>query len=272
MPQLSRHLLAEFIELARAEAGLELGADKESLVASRLAKRMRTLGLDSYADYHARLTGPEGGEEREWFINALTTNVTAFFREPEAFAALSDQLRASVQRGEWRFRIWCAASSTGEEPWSLAMAAREALGPSVDLRILATDIDTQALAKASAGVYPEDRMRPVSPSRRERWFERHPEGWAVAPELRELVTFARVNLAAPPFRMRGPFQAIFCRNVMIYFGRTVRQAILDEVDRLLGPQGLFAIGRSEGLSGMDSPLHYVAPAVYGRVARQRGAA
>lgn len=274
MKPLSPRLLREFVDLAREAAGIEMGEDKESLVASRLQKRMRKLGLLEFEDYHALLTGPKGGEELEWFINILTTNVTSFFRENEAFHALAERLRKGVAHGGWRVRIWCAAASTGEEPYSLAIVAREALeGMTSDIRILATDIDTTVLGKAARGVFDEERMAPVSRARRERWFRPHADGgWEVRPELRELVSFARLNLAQTPFPMRGPFHAIFCRNVMIYFGREVRQGILDEAGRLLDHDGMFAVGRSEGLAGLRTELAYVAPAVYARAGRVRGAA
>lgn len=274
MKPLSPRLLREFVDLAREAAGIEMGEDKESLVASRLQKRMRRIDVAEFEDYHALLTGPNGAAELEWFINILTTNVTSFFRENEAFLQLAERLRTQAERGEWRIRIWCAAASTGEEPYSLAMVAREALeGRTADIKILATDIDTTVLGKAACGVFDEERMAPVSVSRRQRWFRPHAGGgWEVRPELRELVSFARLNLAYPPFPMRGPFHAIFCRNVMIYFGREVRQGILDEAGRLLDHDGMFVVGRSEGLAGLRTELGYIAPAVYARPARVRGAA
>jgi chemotaxis protein methyltransferase CheR len=153
------------------------------------------------------------------------------------------------------------------------MVARETLeGHTADIRILATDIDTTVLGRAARGVYDEERMAPISLSRRERWFRPHPEGWEVRPELGDVVSFARLNLAQTPYPMRGPFNAIFCRNVMIYFGREVRQGILDEAGRLLDADGLFVVGRSEGLSGLQTDLGYQAPAVYARGQRMRGAA
>jgi chemotaxis protein methyltransferase CheR len=194
--------------------------------------------------------------------------LTGFYREPGHFGFVSAAVREWLAQGQRRFRFWSAACSSGEEPLSLAMTLLEACnGLDVDTRVLATDISTQVLDKCNEAVYRADRMRPVPARQRERWFvrERGADGetqYRARPQLTEMVLYRRLNLSVPPFPMRGPMDAIFCRNVMIYFDDTVRRALLSEIHRLLRPGGFLFVGHAESLTGMMSPLKSVRPSIY----------
>jgi len=251
------------------KAGIVLGEKKEALVAARLGKRMRQLGLTRFRDYLALLeTAPADGELIE-MLNAITTNVTEFFREPEHFKRLAKWMDAWQAGGQRRFRFWCAAAASGEEPYSLAMTLREHLAIDADARILATDLSTRALAEARAGVYSAEEMRPVSPPLLNRYWRREKDSsgnrYHALPALTQLIRFARLNLAHPPYPMRGPFDVIFCRNVMIYFDNEVRRRLLAECHRLLRPDGYLVVGHSESLSGMLGPFKGLEPSIYVKV-------
>ena len=250
-------------ELVYAKAGIVLSEKKEALVAARIGKRMRKLGLTRYRDYLALLEkAPEDGEPIE-MLNAISTNVTQFFREPTHFDRLAGWLARWHAAGQTRFRIWCAAASTGEEPYCLAMMVREHLPPTADVRILATDLSTRALAEACAGVYAEEDVAPIPRELLARYFSRGPDKcYTVMPTLTSLIKFARLNLAHPPFPMHGPFDAIFCRNVMIYFDNAIRRRLLDECHRLLRPDGFLVVGHSESLSGILGHFKSLEPSIY----------
>ncbi len=233
--------------LIRARAGIALADSKRDMVYSRLSRRLRALGLTTFQAYLDRLEN-EGGDEWQAFTNALTTNLTSFFREPHHFDILREHLRARA--GRHRLRIWCAAASTGEEPWSLAITACEAFGTlTPPVEILATDIDTQVLAIGERGVYPIERIAGLSRARRDSFFQRgtgpHEGLCRVAPALRPLVSFAQLNLLDAGYDLSGPYDAIFCRNVMIYFDKPTQRAILERQMPLLASDGLFFAGHSE---------------------------
>ena len=237
--------------LMRERAGIELGEGKRPLCQTRLIRRLRALGLPDYAAYVRLLDDPDSPEHDE-LINALTTNVTAFFREDHHFQMLAnDILPAIAQRGH-RVRLWSAGCSTGEEPWSLAMVVREALGDAdgVDIKILATDIDTQVLTHARAGIYGDDQVEPLSRTRLQRFFSRgtgaHAGQWRIADELRSLVTFNRLNLF-DPWPMRGSFDVISCRNVIIYFDVANKTKLVRGFHDKLVPGGHLLLGHSESL-------------------------
>lgn len=228
-------------------AGISLTPAKQDMVYTRLARRLRALACTSFAQYLDRLEAGEGGE-RQAFVNALTTNLTSFFREPHHFEILHERLR---KIGRMRpIRIWCNAASTGEEVYSLAITACEAfdtLTPPV--RILASDIDTHVLDVAAKGVYSHERVERLSPERQRRFFQHVPGDakgqFSVRRELRHLVEFKRVNLLDPRYAVDGPFDAIFCRNVMIYFDKPTQRAILARLLPLLRTDGLLFAGHSE---------------------------
>ena len=228
-------------------AGISLSESKRQMVYSRLGRRLRALNLQRFDDYLDHL---ESGDpsEKEAFVNALTTNLTAFFREPHHFPILAEHARKAGGRP---LTVWCSASSTGEEPYSIAITLLEALGSSPPVRILATDVDTNVLDKAAQGVYPLDRVEKMPSEQVRRFFLR---GTAsrngmvkVRPEVRELITFRQINLLATNWSLRGPLDAIFCRNVMIYFDKPTQYGILKRFAPLLHAQGLLFAGHSESL-------------------------
>ena len=244
-------------------AGIQLRPGKEGLVRSRLAKRLRALGLTTYDDYLARVAGDASGRELSEMVDALTTNKTNFFREPAHFDFLRGRVLPALPAGG-AVRIWSAGCSTGEEPYTLGMVLHEALPDLArrDVKILATDISSRVLAQAKAGRYVEAVAADVPPELLRRHFTRVPGGtWEVGASLRDLVTFARLNLMEP-WPMRGPFQAIFCRNVMIYFDKPTQQRLVARYYDLLAPGGHLFVGHSESLSGITHGFSYVQPAVY----------
>jgi chemotaxis protein methyltransferase CheR len=256
----------KFAELVYAKAGITLGPNKEALVHARLGKRMRQLGIADFKDYYDLVNADQTDTEVTLLLDAIATNVTHFFREQRHFDLLAAFLKKWEAEGQTTFRIWCAASSSGEEPYSIAITARESLRDVSDIRILATDISTKILAEARRGVYEERDAEKLSRSVLTRCFIRQHSAtgfyYQVADEIRRMVTFARLNLATPPFPMKGPFDVIFCRNVMIYFDNTVRKRLLDHCYKLLKPGGYLMVGHAESLSGMLSNFKSVEPAVY----------
>ncbi len=276
-------LFRRFCGIAYDQAGIALRDGKESLVSARVAKRMRALQLDSPDEYIQHLEQDGSGEELVHFLDAISTNYTGFYREPEHFPILQGELQRLLSRGQRKFRIWCAAAATGEEPYTLAFIALETCArPDVDVKILATDISTLALAQAAQGVYDRVRVeaipRPIFFKYLDRRDQKDTDGeeqYQVKPRAKSLLLFRRLNLAAPPFPLRGPLDIVFCRNVMIYFDTRVRQALVEEIERLMRPGGLVFIGHSETLTSVNTELKLVCPAVYrspaGRVANQKGA-
>ncbi len=258
-------LFHAFQAIAYDQAGIALRDGKEALVEARIGRRIRDLGLASAADYLEFLKADRGGDELVRFLDAISTNFTSFFREPDHFEHLREQLAERLEGNPERLRIWCAAASTGEEPYSLAITLAETLaGREIDWRILATDISTRVLAVAKAGRYQEKQLSRAPAALRKRWFRptETPGTEEVHPALRERVHFARLNLAKPPYPMQGPFDAVFCRNVMIYFDTGVRQALITEIERLLAPGGLLCIGHSETLAGLRTSLRPIRPSEY----------
>lgn len=230
-------------------AGINLNENKKQLVYSRLARRLRALKIKTFSKYLDYLEDTH--EEQQEFINALTTNLTAFFREEHHFDILTKFI--NQQRSNKPCRIWCAASSTGEEPYSIAMTAVRAYQsykPPVE--IVASDIDSQVLRTAAAGVYNIDRLDALSVEQKHQFFLRGKgdnRGKAkVRPELRNLIDFQQINLLDKRWPLEGKFDVIFCRNVMIYFDKPTQLALLERMTRLLVPDGLYIAGHSESFS------------------------
>ena len=236
-----------------AAAGIALPESKATLVYSRLAKRLRALGLESFRDYCSLVTGAEGLDERQQMIVALTTNVTRFFREPHHFDHLKEKvlppLLAAAKRGG-SVRIWSAACSNGQEPYSIALTILSMMPDAAqyDVKILATDIDTQMLAEARAGSYSTQIVAAVPPELRSRWFERDGENLRVSEPVRQLVTFNELNLIGD-WPMRRQFQAIFCRNVVIYFEEETQSKVFSRFLPLMSPDARLYIGHSERVCG-----------------------
>jgi chemotaxis protein methyltransferase CheR len=251
---------------AYEQAGIAIRENKHTLVSSRIAKRMRECGLTSEREYLAFLEGDRSGREMMCFLDAISTNFTNFFREPDHFALLETEVRSWVAAGAHKLRVWCAAAATGEEPYSLAMTLAETARAPVEWKLLATDISVTALRTAAAGVYANSRLTAVPEPLRSRYFTEHAGGAEptsrASIDLKARMLFKRVNLATPPFPVRGELDAIFCRNVMIYFDAPVRQRLVSELERLLRPGGLLVVAHSETLNGIRTELTTVRPSVY----------
>lgn len=232
-----------------ADSGIALAPAKAALVYSRLARRLRALGLESFRDYRARLDGPQGAEERAALLSALTTNVTRFFREPHHFDLLRRRMRetlAPAARAGGRVRLWSAGCSLGHEPWSMALCVLAELPEAarLDVRILATDIDPQVVARARRGEYAVEEAAAVPEALRGQGFRLGGGVAAIAPSLPPLVRFGVLNLHAD-WPMRGGFDLIFCRNVAIYFDGPTQARLWSRLGRSLNPDGRLCIGHSE---------------------------
>ena len=237
----------EVRELIYAHAGIRLNDSKHEMVYSRLTRRLRALGVSDFGSYLELL---RSGDHPEWenFVNALTTNLTAFFREPHHFPVLAEYLRG-LRPGSGA-TLWSAAASTGEEAYSMAMTACEVYGTlSPPVRILATDLDSQVLQRASEAIYARELVQDLSPERLRRFFLSGTgarEGFVkVKPELRALVTFTKHNLRDDNWELHESFDCIFCRNVMIYFDKPTQYQVLARIAHVLKPQGLLFAGHSE---------------------------
>lgn len=255
--------------LVKQITGINLSDQKRELVYGRLARRLRALRLTSFGEYREVLAR-DGGQEMAQFCNAITTNLTAFFREPHHFEYLREHVLAPMAAGApRRLRIWSSACSTGEEPYSLAMTVLESL-PDIrrwDVRILATDLDSDVLERGKRGVYAEDRLKNMTPQRRARFFierrERDGLYYEASPELKALITFKQLNLmhALP---MRGPLDAIFCRNVVIYFDKDTQRDLFARVSQLQRPGDLLFLGHSESLFKVTDSYTLIGKTVYRR--------
>ena len=253
--------------LIHGRAGISLADSKQEMVYSRLARRLRATGIQSFGRYLDDLEA--GRMDREWeaFTNALTTNLTSFFRESHHFPLLLEHLVATRKKDNRPLTIWCSAASTGEEPYSIAMTVCEAFNTlTPNVQIVATDIDTNVLATAANGVYPMERFEKMSPERLRRFFLKGKgahEGMArVRPELRSLVTFRQLNLLADGWPLEGQFDAIFCRNVMIYFDKPTQRKILERFVPLMKSHALLFAGHSENFLYVSDSLRLRGKTVY----------
>ena len=249
------------------KSGIAINDNKGALVAARIGKRIRELSLSNANSYLNFLLADGNEGEIVNLLDVISTNVTSFFREESHFDFLAAEMGSWLAHGQRRFRFWSAACSSGEEPYTLAMVALDVIqGISVDIKILATDISTRILEKSSAGVYSEEKVAAIPPKYRSRFFKKTMDSGApayeVAGELKNIIVFQSINLSKPPFPMRGPMDAIFCRNVMIYFDNTVRKNLLQDLYRLLKPGGYLFVGHAESLTGLISGFKAVKPSVY----------
>lgn len=245
----------------REDIGITLTEAKAPLVYARLVKRLRSLGLESFRDYCVLVASPEGEAERKMMMTALTTNVTRFFREPHHFEHLRKEvcpdLADRAKRGR-RVRLWSAGCSTGEEPYSMALTLLRLLpdAHTHDVRILASDVNTHVLEHAREGVYTEAAAGAVEPDTRDRWFmpTRTSSGiraWEAGKKLKSLIAFRELNLIGP-WPMRGPFDAVFCRNTVIYFEEDVQADIWARMADMVAPGGYLYIGHSERIVGTEA--------------------
>lgn len=250
----------------KAEAGIHLTDAKKTLVYGRLVRRIRALGLPDFTSYLKQVD--QDDQELTEFVNAITTNMTFFFRQSAQFEHLGKTLipamRAAGERGP--LKIWSAACSTGQEPYSLAMTAFEAEPSNKQpARILATDLDTEVLATARAGIYKADAVEQLTPSQRSRWFLKGRGGQAglvkANQDLQSLIKFGQLNLNGE-WPLRGPFHAIFCRNVVIYFDQETKARLFERLIDLMHPKGALYLGYSEALVGVGDRLKLVAKGTY----------
>lgn len=265
--------LERIAALLYAQSGIVLSESKANLIYSRLAKRLRTLNLPSFAAYCRLVASEEGVDERATMLNALTTNVTRFYREPHHFTHLRDEVlipALSKLRAGGRMRLWSAACSSGQEPYSMALTVLSVLPEAADLdiKILATDIDSKILGQAREGVYTSEHVEPIPADLRSRWMARDPgdrDVWRVSPTVRSLVTFNEMNLIGH-WPAKGPFDAIFCRNVVIYFDEPTQEKVWTRFQPLLAPGGRLYIGHSERVSGAVGGLASDGLTVYRKTA------
>ncbi len=245
--------------------GINLTDGKNGLVRARLLKRLRALNLPDFDAYLQRIRDDRSGGEIVAMIDVLTTNKTSFFREAQHFDYLQEEVFPAFAGNRRPLRIWCAGCSTGEEPYTLAIVLREAFRDTkMDVKILATDISTRVLEHARAGVYEADKLSEAPPTLVSRYFTEEPGAprrYRVRPETQKLIQFARLNLMEE-WPMRGPFDVIFCRNVMIYFDKETQERLIRRFAALLGPGAPLLVGHSESLTAWSSIVRYVRPAVY----------
>ncbi len=242
---------ADFVKvqsLIYQRAGISLHDGKHAMVYSRLSRRLRETGHSSFHDYLAWLSSNDGPEWQE-FVNALTTNLTAFFREQHHFEIFGSLL-LSKPANSWR--VWCNAASTGEEPYSIVMTAFESLGKNAAFKLVASDIDSRVLATAANGVYRLDNLKGLTPERLHNFFLKgrgSNAGMArVKPELRKAIEFMSVNLIRDDWPFKEPFDVIFCRNVMIYFDAPTQRRVLERIHTVLKPGGVLFVGHAENFS------------------------
>ncbi|MBV8029919.1 MAG: methyltransferase domain-containing protein [Betaproteobacteria bacterium] len=253
--------------LIHARVGIALNDSKHNMVYNRLVKRLRALRYGSFAEYLALLDDP-AQEEWQHFVNALTTNLSYFFRESYHFPILAEHAKSIARRP---VRVWSAAASTGEEPYSIAITLCDVFSSlQPPAQVVATDIDTTVLQEAARGIYAMERVEPVGPQRLKRYFLRgtgSKEGFArVRPEVAALVDYRTLNLTDDVWKLEGPFDAVFCRNVMIYFDKPTQYRVLERIARVLAPDGLLFAGHSESFLHAGSLFRPAGKTVYRRAA------
>lgn len=272
--ELSPESFSRFAEFITRELGIKMSENKVPMLQSRLMRRLRDLHLDSLDDYQNYLFhSPNAEEERVHFINAVTTNKTDFFREPQHFdfltrTAIPNLARLYGNGPSWRFKLWCAGCSSGEEPYTQSMVlseyARQTSG--FDFAVLATDISTRVLQHAQAGIYEENRVEPVPMSLRQQYLLRSKDTGRrlvrIVPELRRRISFHRLNFMDADYRVKDQFEVIFFRNVMIYFDKPTQEAVINKLCRNLKPGGYLFVGHSESLAGLNIPVTPVTSAVF----------
>ncbi len=271
---LSPRSFRRFCDYITAELGIKMSAAKLPMLQSRLQRRLRELGVPTLEAYQEFLfNSPDGEAEQVHFIDAVTTNKTDFFREPQHFDYLTRTVLPALDRDSapgrpWAFKLWCAGCSSGEEPYTLAIALAEfgARRPGFDFSMLATDISSRVLEHAGRGIYESERVEPVAGVLRAKYFLRSKDPARgevrVVPELRRKIAFHRLNFMHADYGVKDVFDVIFFRNVMIYFDKPTQQAVIRKLCRNLAPGGHLFVGHSESLAGLDIPVTCVTTAVY----------
>lgn len=256
--------------IVTATTGIVMDDRKRAFIHGRLGRRLRALGLANFSEYCDILDGPGGDAERHVLVNAITTNHTSFFREPHHFDFLAKTALPAILRKKTeasrRLRIWSAGCSSGEEPYTIAMMLCEAQLPLAnwDVKILATDLDTNVLAHAAAGLYDHERVQSIPAHYRQRYTTAQDDGrWQMNAAPRSLITFKQLNLLHE-WPMAGPFDLIFCRNVVIYFDKPTQRALFDRYADMLKPDGWLIVGHSESLTNLSDRFTLAARTVYRR--------
>lgn len=256
-----------FRSLVHRESGISLHDGKKSLLVARLSKRLRALGLVTFRDYYERVSEEPNGDEFTQMLDCISTNKTDFFREPVHFEFLRGRILPTLSSLK-RIRIWSAACSSGEEPYTIAMTLFDGVAAPLqwDLKILASDLSMRVLAQAASGVYEEERVHELPPEVIRRHFLKGRGGQAgtvkVKPHLSDMILFHRINLMDERYLIKTPLDVIFCRNVMIYFDRPTQQQLVNKFHRYLKPGGHLFIGHSESLQWVEHPFRSVAPTIY----------
>lgn len=261
-------LFEKFRELIHSESGIALTEEKRALLGNRINRRLRALNISSEKDYLDHVLMDKTGDELIKLLDAVSTNVTYFYREADHFDILSKELVELRSKNKREIKLWCAAASSGEEPYTLSITAAEALKsmPPAGFKLLATDISTKVLKHATTGIYQEKQLSKTPPEILKKYFSRTSAAtdsdYQVNPKLKDCIKFRRLNLAQFPFPLKGPLDIIFCRNVMIYFDLELRTKIMQEFERLLAPGGLLFLSRSENLLGIKHGLNSAGSSVY----------
>ncbi|HPI75268.1 MAG TPA: protein-glutamate O-methyltransferase CheR [bacterium] len=257
-------------EMVYAICRINLHVGKKELVQARLNKRLRILNIDSYKEYLKYLENDDTGAELSTMVDVLTTNLTFFFREPDHFEYLSSEVKQKMAAGKLKkFRIWSAGCSSGEEAYTTAIVLKETLketAASTDIKILATDISSRILETARAGVFIDQRFRTTPDSIKKKYFTeiKEPDGskkYIATNDLKKEISFKRLNLM-DSWPMKGPFDVVFCRNVMIYFDKETQTELVSRFYDILAPGGIFFVGHSESLTGTEHNFRYVRPSIY----------
>jgi chemotaxis protein methyltransferase CheR len=258
---LTHEQFERFRALVRRHAGIALRDEKKQLVCSRLSKRLRALQIESFDEYYTLVEAEDPqGDELQKLLNAITTNKTNFFRESHHFEVMSEELHTWSEKGQSTLRVWSAGSSTGEEAYTILMTITEALPgwESIDVRVLASDIDTNVLAVGERAVYDQRCLDDVPPQLAERWLIRGTGDKAglvrVRRELRQRAAFRQINFVAETWPVRATFDVIFCRNALIYFDQPTQNRIVDRLLRHLRPGGLLFLGHAESMAGARADL------------------
>jgi len=264
MKEATFHAIREFVY---ERSGITLGENKQALVRARIAKRMRRLNIPTYEDYMDFVRGDSSGVEIEEMLDAISTNTTHFYREAAHFDLMQQILRQWISRKMRKLRIWSAACSTGEEPYTLGIELLETSGNyPLDIKILATDLAPSVLKIAMKGEYSEEKLDPVPKLIKNKYFTKikTPEGllYQVRREVKDLIIFRQFNLSVIPYPLKNPLDIIFCRNVMIYFDRNVRARLVNEFYRLLRPGGYLFVGHAESINGLSRGFKCLKPSVY----------
>jgi chemotaxis protein methyltransferase CheR len=272
VPDLAAEEFSLFQALVLRESGIHLGAKNRAMLVSRLWKRLRALELNSFSAYYRRVKADP--QEMVLMLDCICTNETHFFREPAAFQCLRDRVfpewtaQADAKKRSRTLRVWSAACSTGEEPFSLAMTLLSEFPPSSgwSIEVLGTDLSTKVLARASAGIWPAEKISDVPVDYQRKFLLKGfgPEKGKIkaADEVRQVVRFQRMNLTQEPYPVAGPFDLIFCRNVLIYFQWETKIKVVDRLGRFLTPEGYLFLGHAESLHGVADKLQSVTPKVF----------